>query len=293
MGIIHRYCSIERQVEILKKRESVNCYFPVGAAIGATGDYFERAQALLAAGANIICVDVAHGDHILVKNALEKLNNLPNRKEFHLMAGNVATGEGFIRLAQWGADSIRVGIGGGSICSTRLNTGFGVPNLAAIFDCVNEWNKRIQDLRKHKTKNIPQKPALIIDGGVRNAGDIVKALAAGADFVMCGSLLAGTDETPGELVNMGQGMTEKSYRGMASREAQTDFKGSSSAPEGIATMVPYKGSVAKILNDLEGNIKSGFSYAGAKNIAELQQNAHFIKQTHAGQKESFTHILVR
>jgi IMP dehydrogenase len=201
------------------------------------------------------------------------------------MAGNVATGESFLRLAQWGVDSIRVGIGGGSICSTRINTGFGVPNLSAIFDCVSTWQAQVV------AKKLPLvKPSLIIDGGIKTAGDIVKALAAGADFVMCGSLLAGTDETPGELVDI-MGHPHKSYRGMASREAQTDFKGSSSSPEGIATHIPWKGSVDSILKDLAGNIKSGFSYAGARNIKELRLRAQFIKQTQAGQHESFTHIL--
>lgn len=290
LGIIHRYCTIERQVEMVKKKNDVNCPVIVGAAIGATGDFLERADALIQAGAQVICVDVAHGDHIVVKRALEALNKFQTRPSFHLMAGNIASGAGFIRLAQWGVDSIRVGIGGGSICSTRINTGFGVPNLSAIFDCVNEWNNWHPVANP---SNKPKKPSLIIDGGVKTAGDIVKALAAGADFVMCGSMLAATKETPGEIVNIGQGMTEKSYRGMASKEAQEAFKGTWTSKEGIATFLTYKGSVVPILNDLAGNIRSGFSYAGARNINELRQKAQFIKQTHAGQRESFTHILNR
>ena len=283
LGIIHRYNGIlEQSTQVL----GVTCMSDkphiVGAAIGVTGDYLERSQELLKIGANIICIDVAHGDHILVKEAIEVLEKHTDRSKYHLMAGNVATGDGFIRLAEWGVDSIRVGIGGGSICSTRLNTGFGVPNLAAIFDCVNTW-----PLRKITRQN---KPALIIDGGVRNAGDIVKALAAGADFVKCGSLLAGTDESPGEIITQ-HGYDFKVYRGMASFEAQNDFKGTSSAPEGISTTIPYKGLVKPILERLAGNIQSGFSYAGARNIVELRKNAQFIKQTHAGQHESFTHIL--
>jgi len=139
---------------------------------------------------------------------------------------------------------------------------------------------------------IATKAALIADGGIKNAGDIVKALAAGADFVMLGSLLAGTDEAPGEVIDsLLHGMKMKSYRGMASREAQQDWRGKSSAPEGIATMVPYKGSVEHIFNDLVGNIKSGLSYSGATNIEGLFMNAEFIRQTSAGQHESATHIL--
>ena len=166
-----------------------------------------------------------------------------------------------------------------SICSTRIQTGFGVPNLAALFDCRNT-----QAYKDGKTK-------LIIDGGIKNSGDMVKAFAAGAHFVMCGSLLAGTDESPGETFVDGNGVKMKNYRGMASREAQTDWRGKSSAPEGISTFIKHKGSVEPILEDIRGNIQSGFSYAGARNFVELVKNAQFIQQTHAGMSESFTHIL--
>jgi IMP dehydrogenase len=159
-----------------------------------------------------------------------------------------------------------------SICSTRIQTGHGVPNLSAIMDCAT----------------VARDATLIADGGIKNAGDIVKALAAGADFVMLGSLLAGTDEAPGELID-----NRKVYRGMASREAQMDWRGKSSAPEGIATTVSYKGPVEPIFNDLVGNIKSGLSYSGAVNIGGLQARSEFIRQTSAGQHESSTHILSR
>jgi IMP dehydrogenase len=195
------------------------------------------------------------------------------------MAGNVATGKGFQDLSDWGADSIRVGIGGGSICSTRLQTGFGVPNLAAIFDCA-----QTQAYKSGKTK-------LIVDGGIKNSGDMVKAFAAGAHFVMCGSMLAGTDESPGETFTDGNGVKMKNYRGMASREAQTDWRGKSSAPEGISTFIKHKGSVVPILQDIHGNIQSGYSYAGARNFHELAGKVQFIQQTSAGAAESFTHIL--
>ena len=311
LGIIHRYCTIEQQVEMVKRCFDVNTPIYVGAAIGVTGDFLERANALIEAGVSAICIDIAHGFHILMKEALEKLNNHPQRSEFHLMAGNVADGDGFLALFNWGADSIRVSIGSGAICSTRLNTGFGVPNMSAIFDCVNKWEQHntietYDDFGsvETKSKNLVR-PVLIIDGGAKNAGDIVKCLAAGADFVMCGSLLAGTDEAPGQSkidnrknfagtpLSATYGEMVKVYRGMASRGAQTDFKGSSSAPEGIETYVACKGPLKPILDDLAGNIRSGFSYAGARNIQELRKKAHFIKQTHAGLQESFTHILNR
>lgn len=653
VGIIHRRCTIEAQCAmVLAACSKINpgnetTYGAIGAAIGSTGDYLERAKALISAGAKIICVDVAHGDHLLIKRALESLNSLPNRGDFHIMAGNVATGSAFCNLAAWGADSIRVGIGGGcgisgtrilmadssykniedieagdeiiggngkvvkvkglidsglkkvkyykhvgfykksgftadhnhyvlesddikkttlsaaerkignkaikyynkedmqwkrldelstdsslltpsnidfklqnsfeikledgslvssekfpeeigyiigtfirngravmatsttrwkfskqqnstaeklvsylktigvrevgkdttgdmlsvtfkdsclalflnqigaeketplpihlmyknqmylkalldglvdtndhsianliycgntnanlielfgvlfyiiygtfpyytgrnstftavrpwnfikknentshslvkltdiasessdevqvwdievddechsfiannvivhnSICSTRLNTGFGVPNLSAIIDCNTVWEKYASSwlsrlFRFLKTGSLaqPTKPSLIIDGGIRNGGDVVKALAAGADFVMCGSLFAGTDEAPGEIILDNHGGKFKTYRGMASRESQVDFSGTSSAPEGISTTIKYKGPVDQIIKDLIGNVKSGLSYCGASDISQLRQNATFIRQSNAGINESFTHIL--
>jgi IMP dehydrogenase len=275
VAIIHRYNSIQEQADIVRavKREGER----VGAAIGSSGDYMERAEALQKAGVDFLCIDVAHGDHSMVRTAIWSL-----RQKFgtgvHIMAGNVATKHAFERLQAWGADSIRVGIGGGSICSTRIQTGHGVPNLTAIMECAS----------------VAMNAALIADGGIKNAGDAVKALAAGADFVMMGSMFAGTDEAPGEVVESLLHATRfKSYRGMASREAQEKWRGKSSAPEGIATMVPCKGPVSLIFNDLTGNIRSGLSYSGATTIAELQARAEFIRQTSAGQQESATHILAK
>lgn len=278
VGIVHRYNSIEQQAKLVWEAKNKGAKF-VGAAVGSTGDFYERTHELVKCGVDIICVDVAHGHHQNVKEAMQKINEHAKRSTLHLMAGNVATGEGFQDLSDWGADSIRVGIGGGSICSTRLQTGFGVPNIAAIFDCV-----QTQAYKSGKTK-------LIVDGGIKNSGDMVKALAAGAHFVMCGSMLAGTDESPGETFTDGNGMKMKNYRGMASREAQTDWRGKSSAPEGISTFIKHKGSVIPILQDIHGNIQSGCSYAGAHNFDELRKNAKFIQQTSAGLGESQTHIL--
>ena len=272
LGIIHRYNSIEEQAGLVA--EVINAGATnVGAAVGISGDYFERAQTLVENGASVICVDVAHGHHILMKDVLGIL-----KKSFgdsvHIMAGNVATLEGINDLAQWGANSVRCNIGGGSICSTRIQTGHGLPGLQTIFDCAQT---------EHDV-------AIIADGGIRTAGDIVKALAAGADFVMLGSLLAGTDETPGEVVQLPSGM-KKRYRGMASKDAQMDWRGRYSSNEGVSTFIDYKGSVVDILEDLRGGVLSGLSYSGCRTIKRLQATAHWTRQTTAGLSESKTHIL--
>ena len=269
-AIIHRYCSIEEQCKMVTDAGCI-----VGAAIGVTGDYFERARALLDAGVSFLCIDVAHGHHKLMKIAITKLRSWFGQ-DIHVMAGNVATLEGYNDLADWGADSIRCNIGGGSICSTRIQTGHGVPGLETIFQCARS------------DKNVP----IIADGGIRSSGDAVKALAAGADFVMLGSMFAGTKESPGSKIEK-EGRFWKEYRGMASKDAQMDWRGTSSTPEGIASIVPYKGPVSEVMGDLKGGIKSGLSYSGAANIQELQAKARFIRQTAAGAVESNTHILLR
>ena len=268
LGVIHRYNTIEHQCDIVKQTSP---YGVVGAAIGITGDYYERAAELVKSGAEVLCLDVAHGHHVMVKKALEVLKS--NFNTIHIMAGNVATLQAFNDLADWGADSIRCGIGGGSICTTRIQTGHGKPTLQTIIDCA----KSDRDVK------------LIADGGIKNSGDIVKALAAGADFVMLGSLFAGTDEAPGDTVFQG-GVKHKVYRGMASREAQNAWRGRTSSLEGVASVVPYKGSVMKIIDELEKGIRSGLSYSGARNITEFQSKAILTTQTSAGQFESSAHI---
>ena len=276
LSVIHRYNTIVEQAGIIKNAKAMGASV-VAAAVGVTDDFMGRAIAAVDAGASIICIDVAHGHHIMMKNALATLKDvLPSH--IHIMAGNVATRDGFDDLVKWGADSIRCNIGGGSICTTRVQTGHGVPGLQTIFECA-----RSEHAGKVK---------IIADGGIRNAGDIVKALAAGADFVMVGSLLSGTDQAPGKLVKTPDG-NFKQYRGMASRDAQMDWRGRSSSPEGVSSMVPWKGDVNKILSELSGSIKSGLSYTGARNIQELKNKAKFIKQTNASQSESSAHILKR
>jgi len=271
-GILHRYNSIQQQTALVDAVIFVGAN--PGAAIGASGDYLDRARALVGAGVKILCVDVAHGHHILVKEALGTLRQVFG-SAVHLMAGNVATLEGYNDLVDWGADSVRCNIGGGSICSTRIQTGHGVPGLHTIIDCSRTTSRQVP---------------IIADGGIRNSGDIVKALAAGADFVMLGSLLSGTDETPGDIINTREGKF-KSYRGMASKDAQIDWRGKTASLEGIATTVPCKGPAGDILLELQRGIRSGLSYSGARTIKELQQKAQFIRQTSSGQTESSTHIL--
>ena len=275
LGVIHRYNSIEEQAAMVRD-VLTNGHCNVGAAIGVTGDFEERSCALYDAGANILCLDVAHGHHILMERALKTLKDIYGNG-VHLMAGNIATLEGFNDLADWGADSIRCGIGGGSICTTRIQTGHGVPGIATIFECA----KSDRDAK------------IIADGGIKNSGDIVKALGAGADFVMLGSLVAGTTESSGQIITYTDGSRRKAYRGMASEKAQKAWKGKSSTPEGVATNVPYQGSVKNIIKDLVGGIKSGCSYSGARNLKELRAKAIFCKQTGAGIYESSPHILKR
>ena len=274
LAILHRYNSIDEQVRMA--HEVIGRLPPggsVGAAIGVTEEFLERADALVTAGVHILCIDVAHGHHVLVKNALTEL-----RKRYgdsiYIIAGNVCTLEGINDVADWGANAVRCNIGGGSICSTRLVTGHGLPGLQTIFDCA----RTDRDVK------------IIADGGIKTSGDIVKALAAGADFVMCGSLFAGTDETPGSVVHLPNGEIAKQYRGMASRNAQMDWRGKSTSPEGVSSYIPYKGSVDYILEDIIGGIKSGFSYSGARNLAELQHKVEWARQTSAGTRESGTHI---
>lgn len=280
-AVIHRYNTPEMEarnvsmaIDLATVRGTKN--ITVGAAIGVTGDYLLRAQKVLSAGACFLCVDVAHGHHIMMKETLTIL-----RKEFgpslHIMAGNVATLEGVNDLADWGADSVRCNIGGGSICSTRVQTGHGVPGLHTLFECA-------------KTDRAV---TLIADGGIRNSGDIVKALAAGADAIMCGSLFSGTDEAPGKVIEENDGTRWKVYRGMASKEAQMGWRGKYSSDEGVSARVPYRGTVKNIFDDLQNGIKSGLSYSGARTISELSAHAEFIRQTNSGLSESGTHIRSR
>ena len=272
LGVIHRYNSIEDQAALVHEA-SMEGTNTVGAAVGASGDFEERACALFDAGARVLCVDVAHGHHVLVRDALLRLRGV-FANAVHLMAGNVATLEGFNDLADWGADSIRCGIGTGSICTTRIKTGHGVPALSTIFECA----KTHHDV------------TIIADGGIREPGDIVKAIAAGADVVMLGSMLAGTTEAPGELLHGPNGRILKNYRGMASKDAQVEWRGKTSSPEGVSSVMDYRGDVAEVIDDIVGAVKSGFSYSGARDSIEMRGKARWAKQSSASQVESSAHI---
>ena len=271
LGIIHRYNSIDTQSTLvrsaLKKSSGI-----VGVAVGVSGDYIDRACAAHEAGARVICVDIAHGHHILMRNALKTLRRTFG-SAIHIMAGNVATLAAFNQLSDWGADSIRVGVGGGSICSTRIQTGHGVPTLQSIMDC----------------SQTDRSAMLIADGGIKNSGDIVKALAAGADMVMLGSMLAGTTETPGEIIYL-DGNRCKAYRGMASKDAQIQWRGHTASIEGVSSTVPLKGDVSHVISEIMTGVRSGMSYTGVRTLRELFLKSNFIRQTSAGSVESSTHI---
>jgi IMP dehydrogenase len=257
----------------------------VGAAVGVKGDFLERAESLLEAGADTLVVDIAHGHSDNALNAVQMI-----KKAFpmcELIAGNVATGEGARDLIKAGVDAVKVGVGSGSICITRVVTGSGVPQLTAVSDSV----------KIAAEYNIP----VISDGGIRTSGDATKALAAGASSVMVGSLLGGTDESPGTTL-VRNGKKFKMYRGMASfyaslgrryREEGQQIMDSQDlndyVPEGVEAMVPYKGSVVEIIRQLVGGLRSGLSYCGAKTIIQMQHNAEFIKMSPAGYKESNPH----
>ncbi|MBI5045954.1 MAG: IMP dehydrogenase [Candidatus Niyogibacteria bacterium] len=248
----------------------------VGAALGIKSDMIERAEALANAGADALVVDVAHGHNMRVAETVKKL-----KKKFaglDIIAGNIATYEGARDLINAGADAIKIGIGPGAACTTRIVTGVGVPQITAIMDAAKAAQKSITPI--------------IADGGVKNSGDFAKALAAGADSVMIGSLFAGTDEAPGEYL-MEDGVAYKFYRGMASYEAAEDKKnldnakdGFHRAPEGKSGRVPYHGYAKVVVADLIAGLRSSMSYLGAKNLKTFRQNAEFIKMTDAGFKES-------
>ena len=280
---------------ITSKDITINADFPnaskdkkgrplVGAAVGVKGDFLERSESLLDAGVDVLVVDIAHGHS---ENAINTVRNI--KKAFpdcELIAGNIATAQGAEDLIKAGVDAVKVGVGSGSICITRVITGSGVPQLTAVMDCA----------KIGKDHGVP----IISDGGTRTSGDATKALAAGASSVMIGSMLGGTDESPGTVLTK-NGKRFKVYRGMASLAAsigrKTKETGSFSfdddlndyVAEGVEAMVPYKGTVVDILKQLTGGVRSGLSYCGAHTITQMQDNAEFIKMSRAGFAESQPH----
>ena len=267
MGVLHRFMSVERNIEEFKK-----CTSPVFVSVGCSDKGLERATALRDAGASYFCIDVAHAHARYVGRTLKSLREL--LPSACIMAGNVATYAGADYLAQCGADIIKVGIGGGSVCTTRIKTGFGVPMLTSIMEC-----SRVDR-------------SIVADGGIRTPGDIVKALAFGADFCMIGGMLAGTGPTPGPVLEDASGKKFKEYRGMASKEAQEDFIGKMSewkTAEGVSTRVPFRQIEEELIADIVGGLRSGMTYGGASTVKELQRKLNYMTVSTFGRIESLPH----
>ena len=287
IGIIHRNLAIDEQVTHVKLVRGAG--LRVGGAVGVGDDGFERAQALIEVGVDVVVVDTAHGHHRAVLEAITKIKKHFPKQE--IIGGNVATRAGAQALINAGADAVKVGVGPGSICTTRVVAGVGVPQITAIMEAAKACKKA----------DIP----LIADGGLQYSGDIAKAIVSGADTVMLGSLLAGCDESPGELVEI-EGRKFKTYRGMGSlgamqtrgakksfskdRYMQDDVLAEDKlVPEGIEGKVTYRGPVADVVHQLVGGLRSGMGYAGAENIAALQKRGRLIQITAAGLQESHPH----
>ena len=271
IGVLHRFSSVEENVAMLRR-----CRFPAFVSVGTAESEMERVEALRDAGASYFCVDVAHGHAKYVGKMIKRMRQmLPNEC---IMAGNVATYAGADYLASVHADIIKVGIGPGSVCTTRIKTGFGVPQLTAIQECARADR------------------SIVADGGIRTPGDIVKALAFGADFAMIGGMLAGTRPTPGEPIRDAEGRpTHKVYRGMASKEVADDHLGGLTGwktAEGVSTKVPYREDEEEILADIVGGLRSGLTYAGAATIRELQRKLNYVLVSPAGRIESLPHKML-
>ncbi|MDD6415710.1 MAG: IMP dehydrogenase [Lactobacillus sp.] len=299
LGVIHKNLSIKAQadeVRLAKNTEitpedkhaavDANGKLLVAAAVGVTSDTFERAEALFEAGADAIVIDTAHGHSAGVLRKIKEIRD--HFPEKTLIAGNVATAEGTRALFEAGVDVVKVGIGPGSICTTRVVAGVGVPQLTAVYDAANvarEFGKPI-----------------IADGGIKYSGDVVKALAAGGNAVMLGSMLSGTEEAPGDVQQGSDGRLVKSYRGMGSVGAMAQQHGSSDryfqggvneanklVPEGIEAVVSYKGTVRNVVYQILGGLRSGMGYCGAENIQKLIDTAQFVRISNAGLRESHPH----
>lgn len=287
IGIIHRNLSIEEQVTHARLVKGAGLL--VGAAVGVGDDGFARAEALIDAGIDVVVVDTAHGHHRAVLDAIERIKKKYSDQE--VIGGNVATRAGAQALINAGADAVKVGVGPGSICTTRVVAGVGVPQVTAIMEAAKACKK----------SDVP----LIADGGLQYSGDIAKAIVSGADSVMLGSLLAGCDESPGELIEI-DGRKYKSYRGMGSlgamqsrgekksyskdRYMQDDVLAEDKlVPEGIEGKVAYRGSLATVVHQLVGGLRSGMGYAGAATIDDLKRNGRLVQITFAGLQESHPH----
>lgn len=282
VGCIHRFMSIEEQVAQVKKLVAYRdtdltlSHLPIMAAVGVVGDYLDRAVELENAGCNIILVDVAHGHHSNMEVALAELKANLTEGVTDVIAGNIATAEAAEDLIAWGADGLRVGIGGGSLCTTRIKTGFGVPNVTSIEEV----------FKVAEGAGVP----IMADGGIKSSGDIAKALAVGADCVMVGSLLAGTKESPGAILETPQGLYKR-YRGSASLETKVTHGQKARNVEGESTTIPFKGGVKFIVNGLTDGVRSAFSYAGSDNIIDYYIRADYNVVTNAGLAEAKPHLI--
>ena len=281
LGVIHRNLSINSQIKEVKKVK--NKKLLVGAAVGTSEEDILRAKSILDAGLDLLVIDTAHGHSLKVINTLKKIRKFSNK--IPICVGNIATGEAAVKLYNEGADILKVGIGPGSICTTRMIAGIGVPQITAI--------------RNVKKSMKSKKIKIISDGGIKFSGDLVKAIAAGADAIMMGSIFAGTEESPGKKFKY-KNKLYKSYRGMGSigamsagssnRYFQKNYKDKSKfVPEGVEARVLYKGSVEKIIYQLQGGLRSSMGYIGAKKIEEIYKKGKFIKITKAGFYESMVH----
>ena len=266
VGCIHRFMSVADQVSIVKKLSLINVN-PTCASVGV--NEFNRINELIENGVSVILIDVAHGNTKMVKNTIEYIKTIYHNID--VIAGNVATKNGARNLCEWGADAIRCGIGNGSLCETRIRSGVGIPQVTAIKDVVDVADGY----------GVP----VIADGGIRMPGDAAKALALGASSVMLGSVLAGTKETPGTIERVGMWPNEqlyKKYRGSASLETKKEHKLSEKHVEGNSKLIPYKGKISRLINDLNDGITSAMSYVNAIDLVQFKNNSYFIETTQAG-----------
>jgi IMP dehydrogenase len=297
VGCIHRFMSVEEQVKIVKRLKD-DIYgegfggtiaehwgvmyddwhaeiktVPIMAAIGVQIEDIHRAKELVKAGANVLVIDVAHGDHQNVIDMISWCKEQPDFYQVDIVAGNIATSDAAERLQAAGADGLRVGIGGGSLCTTRIKTGFGIPNVT----CLEEISA---------VAKVP----IMADGGIRTSGDMAKALAVGADCIMIGSLIAGTDEAPGQILETRGGLYKR-YRGSASLETKVTHGQAARNVEGESTTIPYKGGVKYIITGLLDGVRSALSYGGAESIKEYQSKVEWVQVTNAGLNEAKPHLI--
>jgi IMP dehydrogenase len=276
LGIIHRFMNIEKRIEHLNKVEGLK-----GVAISLLeANDKEIMHNILETGVKVLCIDTANGQ---AKRAIDSVKYLRSivPHDIHIMCGNVSTHLSFSNLLTAGADSVRVGIGGGSACTTRIVSGHGMPTLYSIIDC----KERNTEYFKSEIYSI------IADGGIRNTGDMVKSFASGANAVMLGSLLSGYDESPGSIKYDTLGRPIKEFRGMASKEAQQDWLGGVSVSEGISTTVPYKGKVSEFLQSIIGGVGSGCSYSGVEHLGNLYENSMYVEVSSNSLQESNPHAI--